>query len=156
MFRTALTTQRKEGLGAGAAVARVTSILAIPYGFTVTIWSSGALAVIRLGSPSVADVVLFVGGAAAAFVALAVLNRRHLDVEVPMRVPAAIVVNLFPILVALIVALVPVAPLGRHAGYLTIGLLATASYVLSLAFFIRALTQHACKSETPTEEVKGE
>ena len=140
-----MTAQRTSALGTGAAVARVASILAIPSGFTVTLWSAGTLAIVRLGLPSAADVVLFATGAAVAFVGSALLSRRHLDAEVPMRVPALIVVNLFPVLVALIVSAIPVASLGRHAGFFSTGFLATGAYVLSLALFIRVLTNHPGK-----------
>ena len=79
------------------AIGRVTSILSIPYGYTVSLWSAGALTFTRLGPPSILEVFLFVIGAVAAFVALAGAGYDHLEAEVPMRVPWLVVVNLFPI-----------------------------------------------------------
>ena len=95
------------------AIGRVTSILSIPYGYTISLWATGALTVIRLGPPSVFDVLLFVGGAVVAFVALAAMGCYHLDAEVPMRVPSLVVVNLSPIAVALLVVAFPAQMVGR-------------------------------------------
>ena len=110
------------------AIGRVTSILSIPYGYTVTLWSAGAITFTRLGSPSVLDVLLFVGGAVAAFVILASVGYDHLDGEVPMRVPWLVVFNVFPILAALIVVAFPARMLGRTVGYFANTFLATTIY----------------------------
>ncbi len=119
------------------AICRVTSILSIPYGYTVTLWSAGAMTVTRLGPPSTLDVLLFVLGAVTAFVALAGAGRTHLDAEVPMRVPAVVVMNLFPILAALGVIAFPIGAVSRSVGYFAGSFLATATYVVCLAGLIR-------------------
>ena len=121
------------------AIGRVTSILSIPYGYTVSLWSAGALTVHRLGSPSVWDILLFVIGAVMAFVVLASMGRDHLDTEVPMRVPSLVVVNLFPIVVALLVVAFPAQMVGKPFGYFADSFLATAAYILSLAALIRVM-----------------
>ena len=119
------------------AIGRVTSILSIPYGYTVSLWSAGALTVAGLGPPSVFDVLLFVIGAVTAFVILASVGYDHLDGEVPMRVPWLVVLNVFPILAALIVVAFPARMLGRTVGYFANSFLATTTYVLSLAVLVR-------------------
>jgi hypothetical protein len=48
---------------------------AVPYGFTVVIWSSGALLMNRHSTPHVVDVVLFAAGAAAGYAVLRVGSR---------------------------------------------------------------------------------
>src|SRR5512138_387531 len=98
---TGWTPNEKTPPSVRGSVARVTSILAIPYGYTVTLYAAGGLAVARLGSPSVADVFLFVIGACAAFVALAMVGSAHLAPEIPMRVPHLVVFNVLPILAGL-------------------------------------------------------
>lgn len=131
----------EKGKGAevslGNAIGRMTSLLAIPYGYTVTLWSAGALSVTRLGPPSALDVLLFAFGGVVAFVALAAWGHPHLDAEVPMHVPALVVFNLFPIVVALAVMALPTGLLGRSLGYLLNSFLATAAYILCLAILIR-------------------
>ena len=121
------------------AIGRVTSILSIPYGYTVSLWSAGALTVHRLGAPSVWDILLFVIGAVMAFVVLASMGRDHLDAEVPMRVPSLVVVNLFPIVVALLVVAFPARMVGKPFGYFADSFIATAAYILSLAALIRIM-----------------
>jgi hypothetical protein len=129
---------RAKGAGSlRGSTARVTSILAIPYGYTVTLWSAGALAFVRLGPPGVGEILGFVLGACLAFLGLGSVGAVHLEAEVPMRVPAIVVFNVVPILVALLVALVPLAWLGRPYGFFAASLLATLAYVLSLALVVR-------------------
>jgi len=119
------------------AVGRVTSILSIPYGYTVTLWSAGALTFVRIGPPSVGDVLLFVTGAVTAFVTLAFVGHDHLDAEVPMRVPSLVVVNLFPFVAAMALVALPARLVGTTLGYFTNSFLATSIYILSLAGLVR-------------------
>jgi hypothetical protein len=135
------------------AIGRVTSILSIPYGYTVTLWSAGALAFTRLGFPSVLDVFLFVLGAVAAFVVIAGVGYNHLDAEVPMRVPWLVVVNLFPIVAAVIVVAFPVSMVGRTLGYFADSFLATAAYILSLACLIRVARRFHGRATAPETEL---
>lgn len=65
-------TTRLEGLGE-AAVAAFRATLeasALPYGYTLTIFTSGTLLVRARGVPCVAEIFLFAAGGIAAFVAL--------------------------------------------------------------------------------------
>ena len=119
-----------------SAPGRVTSILSIPYGYTVSLWSAGALTVTRTGAPSVLDVMLFVVGTVAAFLVLAGVGHDRLDSEIPMRVPAQVVLNAFPILAALAGAAFPAGMVARSLAYASTGFLATAVYVLSLATLV--------------------
>lgn len=123
----------------GSALGRVTSILCIPYGYTVTLWCAGAWTVTRHGPPGRADVLLFAAGAVAAFVILAVIGRPHVDAEIPMRVPAIVVFNALPILAVVIVLAVPPGAVSRAVAFPASSFLATASYVLSLAALIRVV-----------------
>lgn len=124
-----------------SATGRVTSILSIPYGYTVSLWSAGALTVTRTGAPSVLDIMLFVLGTVAAFLVLACVGHGRLDAEVPMRVPAQVVMNAFPILAALSVVAFPAGMVDRRLAYLSAGFLATGVYVLSLAALVRLVTR---------------
>ena len=54
-----------------------------------------------------------------------------------MRVPSLVVMNFFPILVALLVVAFPAPMVGRSLGYFANSFLATAAYILSLAALIR-------------------
>ena len=56
---------------------------AVPYGYSLMVWSSGALATQHHGSPRTGDVASFAGGAVAAYVLLR-LATRHREVEQPL------------------------------------------------------------------------
>jgi hypothetical protein len=128
--------QRETSCLAGA-IGRVTSILAIPYGYTVTLGASALLSVARLGAPSEVEVLCFVAGAVLGVVFLAAIGRPHLADEIPMRVPWLVVFNLFPIVAAVAVIALPTHLFGKGPGYFVNSLLATAVYVLCLAILIR-------------------
>lgn len=63
----------------------VVAASAAPYGYTLTIWSSGAVLIDYRGKPGVGDVFLFLAGAVLGFSALGLLaqgplaNRRSID-----------------------------------------------------------------------------
>lgn len=119
------------------AIGRVTSILAIPYGYTVTLGAAALLAVARLGAPSEVEVLFFAVGAVLGFVLLAALGRPHLAQEIPMRVPWLVVFNFFPIAAAVAVIALPTSLLGKGPSYFASSLLATTVYVLCLAALVR-------------------
>jgi hypothetical protein len=129
--------RRKANTSLAGAVGRVTSILAIPYGYTVTLGAAALLSVARLGAPSEVEVLFFVVGAVAGFVFLAALGRPHLADEIPMRVPWLVVFNLFPVVAAVAVIALPAHLFGKGLGYFMNSLLATIAYVLCLAILIR-------------------
>jgi uncharacterized membrane protein len=58
------------------AFATIVSASAAPYGYTLTIWSCGAVLIHARRAPSVGEVFLFLSGAVAAFALLWGLGRR--------------------------------------------------------------------------------
>ena len=143
----------KGGGSAGEAVGRIASILAIPYGYTVSLWSAGALLLTRLGRPSTLEIVLFATGAACAFMGLGGVGRSHLAAEVPMRVPARIVANAFPVLVVLGLAMLPDTLINRGITFFAYSFFATTAYVLCLAWFIRGRVQTKISVAKPGEPI---
>lgn len=140
---------RPDG-GLTAAVGRVTSILAIPYGYTVTLGSAALLAVARLGSPGEGEILCFVAGAVLGFVLLAGIGRSHLAAEIPMRVPWVIVFNLFPIVAVLAVMAIPGDRLGRGPGYFACSFGATTVYVACVALLVRTYGRWAGSPQPPS------
>ena len=59
--------------------ATIASASAAPYGYTITIWSSGALLLHYRGAPRVWEVFLFVVGGVAAFAGLSLLGRGAIE-----------------------------------------------------------------------------
>ncbi len=58
------------------ALANVVRGSAVPYGYTLTIWTSGAALERHHGSPRISDIFLFAAGAIAGFAAVAIGVRR--------------------------------------------------------------------------------
>jgi len=119
------------------ALGHVTSILAIPYGYTVTLGAAALLSVTRLGAPSEGEVLLFAVGGVLGFVSFAAIGRPYLASEIPMRVPWFLIFNFFPIAATLAVMALPVRLLSKGPSYLVNSFVATSVYVLSLAVLIR-------------------
>jgi hypothetical protein len=61
-----------------AALGTIVASSAAPYGYTLTLWSSGAVLLRSHGTPLVADVFAFVAGALAGFGLMALLARGAL------------------------------------------------------------------------------
>jgi hypothetical protein len=61
-----------------AALATIVAASAAPYGYTVTLWSSGAVLMDSHGTPHVAEVFLFVAGALAGFALMALVAHGTL------------------------------------------------------------------------------
>ena len=109
---------------------------ALPYGYTLTVWSSGAVLMHRHGPPAVGDVFLFIAGAGLAFTVLALAAARVADEPLapsPGRFERAGALNMVAAaagvgLVAVIAGIHGHAawPVGSFAGTLTYLLLTTA------------------------------
>jgi hypothetical protein len=77
--------RRKSPSTAGIALGTVVSASAAPYGFTVSLWSSGALLIHFRGNPNVSDVFLFAAGALVGFGLVALGARQALQVSQPFE-----------------------------------------------------------------------
>ncbi len=61
---------------------------AAPYGYTLTIWGSGAVAMHRLGKPGVGEALLLMGGAVLGFLLMEALAHGSLRARVSPRQPS--------------------------------------------------------------------
>jgi hypothetical protein len=64
-----------------AALGSTITASAAPYGYTLTIWSSGAILIRARGSPTVGDVFMFIAGALIGFDVLGAVARGALNRE---------------------------------------------------------------------------
>jgi hypothetical protein len=67
-----------------AAFATMLEASAAPYGYTITIWSSGAVLMHFRGMPAVVDVFAFLAGAVAGFTLLGALGRPFIKRAKPL------------------------------------------------------------------------
>jgi hypothetical protein len=110
--------------------------IAMPYGYTLTIWSSGAMLLHRHGLPSPGDVFLFIGGSGAAVLTLTVVARRRRLVPMPADTSRLQLTGALQVLS--IVAAVGVAGLAASmpgaAAWAAASFTATGTFVLATAF----------------------
>ncbi len=120
------------------AIVAAVRALAVPYGYTLAIWSSGALAISSYGVPHRFDVILFVLGATAGYlmwdvpVLLLTGGPHNFSVVLPGSASLNVLAVLPAVLLSFAIRFIP----SRRAGFLFSGFLASAAYVLSLALLL--------------------
>lgn len=63
-----------------------------PYGYTLTVWASGAIAISLLGTPDLLDVVLLMAGAVWAFVSIEALAYGSVALRVRIAPPPEVTI----------------------------------------------------------------
>lgn len=105
-----------------------------PYGYTLTIWGSGAINIKLLGNPSLLDILLFMAGAVAAFLLIEAVAYGSLALHVAFGPPPPVTVwgSAHWLSAGLsIIAVWGLAHLVRGPGaWALTGLIATALYLL--------------------------
>jgi hypothetical protein len=76
MATASYETKQNRGSTFKTALGAIISSSAAPYGYTLSVWSSGAVLISARSIPSVGDVFLFASGALCAFNVLALLTSR--------------------------------------------------------------------------------
>jgi hypothetical protein len=138
----ARTSRTDEGAGAPVpptfvhTLSRVVEFVDLPFGYTLSIWSAGALAVHRYGTPQVAEVFLFIGGAVGAYLVLLGISRRQIVGGIAVRVQLAALPNVLSLVSATVATLVTGAISVAPLGYLVAGFTATFVYLVALALQI--------------------
>ncbi len=115
------------------ALARVTAGLGLPFGYTVTVWASGALAVHAFGAPGPLEIGAFVAGAVSAYLLLGVVEYTEIEPVQALRTRRVVLFNAVPVIAASLVALVDRVVDGGALGFFLSASVATAGYVLILA-----------------------
>jgi hypothetical protein len=107
---------------------------AAPYGYTLSIWSCGAVSMHTLGSPAPGEVLLFLGGAALGFglLALAVFRAFVVDLETPdsKRLSLLGTVHILSAGSAVLAVWGATAAIDGTLGWPVAGFLATVLYIL--------------------------
>lgn len=117
------------------SLADVVGSVGIPYGYTLTIWSTGALCIGRFGLPHPGEVFLFAAGGTVAYALLACLVRRWGTVASGRdRAPLGENAVAFPVLVAVFGfdRLVE----ARWLSFVLSSFVATLGYLLGLAVLV--------------------
>ncbi len=115
------------------ALARVTTSIDMPFGYTLTLWGSAELTFRFLGKPGVGEVVALVAGALGGYFLIGILFFSEMQDVRPLRTRRAVVFNAVPIGAIGLVALLDHVGPGGRPGYFIAGLMATAAYIALLA-----------------------
>lgn len=115
----------------GRTVARIE----LPFGYTLTVWSAGAIATYRYGLPAQGHVYLFLLGAIVAYLACAAIAFPEYDLTPPARRAALAIVNVFAVAAAATVAFVVRLLENPAAGFALAGFAGSLVYILFYSAF---------------------
>ncbi len=113
------------------------SASAAPYGYTLTVFSTGSVAAYEIGKPHVVELLLFVAGAVLAFLAVEVAAYVGLRVRVERQAPSTVEAWGHAHLVSAGLAIgsswAVLQALDSTVGWLVVGFVSTAVYLLLYA-----------------------
>lgn len=128
------------------ALGRTIGMMDIPFGYTLTVWGSGSIVLLRYGALRLPYIFLFIAGAVAAYLACAVVAWREAVQVTPRPLRQITLINVSSLFAAGAVALVVRLIAGPMPGSLAAGFVATLSYILlisSLMFLAQWLETRA-------------
>ena len=107
----------------------------LPFGYTLTVWSAGAIASYRYGLPKPGEVYLFLLGAIGAYLACAVIAFPEYDLSAPARRAALAIVNVFAVAAAASVSLIVRLFESPGVGFALAGFVGSLIYILIFSAF---------------------
>ena len=129
---------REEGAASGGTrrqLGRTVASAAVPYGYTLSIWGGGSVAIHAFGPPGLIDALLFVAGGAMGFLATEILASG--DLRPRLRAPAPApplagwgAVQLLPAGVSVLAAAAATHLLGETPAWPAAGFLVTIAYLI--------------------------
>lgn len=110
-------------------LSRTVTSLDLPFGYTLTVWSSGAIALEHFGVPSLLDALLFLLGAIGAYWVCAATSYRQLAETATVHTQAIAVINVFSVVAVSTISRLFQSP---SSGYLAAGFVGTFTYILCI------------------------
>jgi hypothetical protein len=132
-----------RGVGWHNHLVQVTHLLNVSYGYTLSIWSAGAVAIGHYGPPTIGYIMAFVIGVLVAYLMLALTVRSHHYQPVPQLPTAFVVTNWIPIVSAIFASALCTLLPWAIPGYFLAGLVATLSYALALTLLLAVRERYA-------------
>jgi hypothetical protein len=118
------------------ALAAIVAGLDLPFGHTLTVWSSAAITSHFFDTPHLPEILTFIAGAIGAYMLLGLLTAWSLQPVTPLRMDKALMANLSPLVAAglgiMLLHIIPTAVLG----FLVASGCSTLAYALALALVL--------------------
>ena len=123
------------------SISAVVQSVVIPYGYTLSIWSAGMMAVLTYGATKRMEPMLFVVGAVTGFMAFNIPTYRSLSDQelLEVNVPSIALLNVVPLLAVVSSVILVRRIRNRWLGYFLSGFAATVVYIVSLSLLLWAL-----------------
>ena len=124
------------------SISSVVQSIVLPYGYTLSIWSAGILAVFRYGAPKRVDPLLFVVGAVIGFMVFniptywAISGQQE---QLTVQVPTVALLNIVPLAAVVVSTLLMRLIRNEWLGYFLSGFSATVVYIGSLSLLLWGL-----------------
>jgi hypothetical protein len=116
-------------------LALVVAAMDLPFGYTLTIWSSGAIAIGRYGFPNVGEIFAFLLGGITAYVILALFSIPPAPTASRLAVRRSTALNVCAIVAAIAVSAIPGLVSFPYLGFFAAAGAGTLVYIVTLAAF---------------------
>jgi len=116
-------------------LALVVAAMDLPFGYTLTIWSSGAIAIGRYGFPNVGEIFAFLLGGITAYVTLAFLSIPPAPTASRLEVRRSTTLNVCAIVAAIAVSAISIVVSFPYLGFFAAAAAGTLVYIVTLAAF---------------------
>ena len=114
-------------------IAHILGRLSIPYGYTLAIWSAGALAAWKYKKPQPRDIFFFLFGAILAYILFGLVTFiSHTPFQNIVQESRMALMNISAVISALIISLVTREIKNKDLGYFSTGFFATFVYITVL------------------------
>ena len=122
----------------GEAISAVVQSVVIPYGYTLSIWSAGMMAVLTYGATKRMEPMLFVVGAVTGFMVFNIPTYRSISGQelLEVNVPSIALLNVVPLLAVVSSVILVRRIRNRWLGYFLSGFMATVVYIVSLSLLL--------------------
>lgn len=116
-------------------LALVVAAMDLPFGYTLTIWSSGAIAIGRYGFPNVVEIFAFLLGGITAYVILAWFSIPPAPTASRLEVRRSTTLNVCAIVAAIAVSAITGLVSFPYFGFFAAAAAGTLVYIVTLAAF---------------------
>lgn len=117
------------------ALASVVAAIDLPFGYTLTIWAAGEIAIDRFGFPSIGNIFAFLVGGIIAYLSIAVVAMPDVSPRSPSTIRRMTLLNVCALVAAIAVSAVSHLISAPLLGFFVAASTGTWAYIVALAAF---------------------